>query len=687
VGITSSTTNRANINRAGTNTKRAGIHASAPPKVDSSASSTLSGITDTTKNKAAVTPFTFTDLGGLHTGQGDPRDAMTNVRKKGEGVGSGAQVNYNVGQQVQLQTKDKARILNPAEVQKRFGAKTTMGTVFSGELEALFGTLKEWNAEARPGYDIFGAEFGLPQNVGEAYIGLQQALDDPANMVTEIQVMDINTAEELDTTVGATVYYGVIGGAYTRLDASQVEHRRLIEKKEILDTYRPFAMSRVQDAIDMKNEITLQGIEDTFTRAREDADKAFKISMEEKKRAHEAAISVAEVKATGVETRATAQVKGQEDRATLNLKYTRESEEAEKAHERDLDIMDATLWNKQETLRASTEASKYLNNLAWELDMASTEQKQAFASNQAHLDRLLQLGQMEQTAELQLQSNLLQAEMIDTTRQQQKMDWIMGLMGNPVALYMMKQSGMMGNIGSLGIGAESAVEKILASVPEESRVNIQGHNAQSDFEQQIASFQAGVTRGMAPEAYQGYVSATAPYVRGEDSRMGVGAPTDYSELIEGPTTGEQITGPDIASDFYQPSALGSLETIMGRGEELMGKTREDITQAFDATEAYRMATGIEEGQSMASWKSLQADDAITGRSAEDEWLDFQADKGVGVDPRLNPAQNAFFAEKGRERDSRDMDLDELKWIFRTYGSQIPALREYTPTDKPYKATN
>ena len=177
-----------------------------------------------------------------------------------------------------------------------------MGTVFSGELEALFGTLKEWEAAARPNYDIF--TLGLPTNVGEAYMGLEQALESPANQVTEIQVLDPDTARALTTSVGATVYYGIINGAYTRLDATKTGHKELFEQKEILDTYRPFAMARVQDAIDMKNEITLQGIEDTFTRAREDANKAFKISMEEKRRAHEAELSVAEGKATGVETRA-----------------------------------------------------------------------------------------------------------------------------------------------------------------------------------------------------------------------------------------------------------------------------------------------------------------------------------------------------------------------------------------------
>ena len=202
-------------------------------------------------------------------------------------------------------------------------------------------------------------------------------------------------------------------------------------------------------------------------------------------------------------------------------------------------------------------------------------------------------------------------------------------MSNPVALYMMKKSGMMGNIGSLGIGAESAVEKILAAIPDESLVNIQGFNAQSDYEQQIASFKAGVTRGMGTEAFKGYVAGTAPYMRGEESRMGVGGPTDYSELIEGPTTGEQIRGPDIAADFYQPSALGNLESIMGRGEELMDTTRQDITQPFDATAAYRMALGLEGGEATESYRKFIGDEtSFIGKSAEDEWREFQADNEV-----------------------------------------------------------
>ena len=479
--------------------------------------------------------------------------------------------------------------LSSAQIQERFGLGG-LGSVFTGELEALFGELGDWEKAARPGYDIFKGDFGLPQNVGEAYLGLQQALDSPANQVTEIQVMDSMTAVELGTSIGATVYYGVDAtGNYVQLKPGESEnHRELVRQKEILDTYRPFAMSRVQNAIEMKDEITLQGVQDAFVKARDEIERTYQLAKTEQEQIHDVTLASATTRAVGVESRKTAQVTGQENRASLQLKYKMEAEEAEKGHKRDLDIMDATLWNEQEKIRASTEASKYLGQLNWELDMASTEQKQAFAANQASLDRSLRLGEMEQAGNLQLQANILQAEMVDIKRQQQKMDWITSLTSNPVQLYMMQKSGLMGNIDDLDGGSvSSAVEQILAAVPEQSLSNIQQINSRSSFENELDSFNISMQRGLTPEAYKGYISGTAPYTRGTESRMAPGAPTDYSQFIQGPTTGADIAGPE--ADFGYSPAMGNLESTMARGKELQAGTATALNNPYQETVAKEMS--------------------------------------------------------------------------------------------------
>ena len=518
----------------------------------------------------------------------------------GGGGGYGGDFTFNINWPKSQEQEERvpAQPLDPRQVQERYGLGG-LGSIFTGELEALFGELGEWDKEARPGYHIFEGDFWLPQNVGEAYIGLQQALDSPANQVTEIQVMDITTAEELETSIGATVYYGVDStGAYVQLKpGTNANHRALVQQKEILDTFRPFAMSRVQNAIAMKDEITLQGVQDTFEKKRAEIERTFQLAKTEQEQRHDVNLAAATTKATGVQARATAQVTGQEARTTLNLKYKMEAEEAEKSHARDLEIMESTLWNEQEKIRASTESSKYLGQLNWELEMASTEQKQAFASNQAALDRSLRLGEMEQAGNLQLQANILQAEMVDIKRQQQKMDWITSLISNPVHLYMMKQSGLLGNIDDLDGGSvSSAVEQILAAVPEQSLSNIQQINSRSGFENELDSFNISMQRGLTPEAYKGYVSGTSPFTRGTESRMAPGAPTDYSQFIQGSTTDADIAGP--GTDFgYSPSAMGNLEGIMARGQEIREGTAEALDYDIEDTVASQMARQVTGGES------------------------------------------------------------------------------------------
>jgi hypothetical protein len=325
--------------------------------------------------------------------------------------------------------------------------------------------------------------------------------------------------------------------------------------------------------------------------------RTFSLAKTEQEQRHDVALAAATVKGTGVQARATAQVTGQEARTTLNLKYKMEAEEAEKSHARDLEIMENTLWNEQEKIRASTESSKYLGQLNWELEMASTEQKQAFAYNQAALDRSLRLGEMEQAGNLQLQANILQAEMVDLKRQQQKMDWISSLISNPVHLYMMKQSGLLGNIDDLDGGSvSSAVEQILAAVPEQSLSNIQQINSRSGFENELDSFNISMQRGLSSEAYKGYVSGTSPFTRGTESRMAPGAPTDYSQFIQGSTTDADIAGPDVAFD-YSPEPMSNLEAAMARGEELRGDTWEELDTPYEATAASQMAQAVMGGES------------------------------------------------------------------------------------------
>jgi hypothetical protein len=614
---------------------RAGIHATHPK------SSPITSATVTSPTKTASTGFH--DVSGLFSKFGP---GGTDPSKIGSSSGTplGNQGNPNYGNPVggsggsfninrQGPPTDWKK-LSDAQVKERFGL-SGLGSVFTGELEALFGELGEWEKPARTGYHIFGGEgkvTGLPQNVAEAYLGLQQGLDSLANQVTEIQVMDEQTAFELGTSVGATVYYGVDStGNYVRLDPSPTlpgpsgpggvvntqaaNHRELIRQKEILDTYRPFAMSRVQNAIEMKDEITLQAIQDAFVEKREVVERKFQLAKTEQEQLHSVNLASSTTRAKGVEARKTAQVTGQEDRASLQLKYKMEAEEAEKSHARDLEIMEATLWNEQEKLRASTESSKYLGQLNWELDMASTEQKQAFAANQASLDRSLRLGEMEQAGNLQLQANILQAEMVDIKRQQQKMDWITSLVSNPVQLYMMQKSGLLGNIDDLDGGAvSSAVEQILAAVPEQSLSNIQQINSRSSFENELDSFNISMQRGLTPEAYEGYISGTAPYTRGTKSRMAPGAPTDYSQFIQGPTTAADIAGPE--ADFgYSPPAMGNLESTMARGEQIHAETAKALGNPYEESIAKEMSDfGIGNdawSNALSSYGQMDTDTAST----------------------------------------------------------------------------
>ena len=620
---------------------RSGIHASDPKSSPSI----------TPKTGTGKGGFTYTDTGGLFGQYGAGGNVGgtggTGGTSNGTGsTGSGGSTGWFSGstRNVNLETRPTQQPLSPEDIEKRYGIKGKFGSVFTGELEGMFRTLGEWEDAANPDYDIFSD--GLPGNVGEAYMGLSQALASEANQVTEIQVMDEQTALALVTTVGATVYYK--GGR--KLEPSNTADKLLIEQKEVLDTYRPFAMARVQEAIDMKNEVTLQGIEDAFTRQREELKRSFDIAAQDKKQKHEAALSVAEVKATGTEARATAQVKGQEDRQTLNLKYKAEADEAVKSHERDLEIMDATLWNEQQKIRSSTEASRFLGQINWDLEMAATEQKQSFAANQAALDRAVKVGDMELTANLQTQANLIQAEMVDVQRQQMQMDWIMGLISNPTTLYMVKQAGLLGTLGNIGgADVESAVSQVLAAVPERSLSNIQNVNARSDFENEIDSFTVAMQRGMSSEAYKGYISGTAPYTRGQESRMAAGRPTDYSEFITGPTTAADIEGPDIASGFYSPEVMSDLatdemtavEALQQEGRKILADTGEAVSEGFDTTAAYKMAMGTT--SPTISWTEGMGEEAMErGAQRERDAMGHELYTGF----TMNMPTTASFATKG-----------------------------------------
>ena len=309
--------------------------------------------------------------------------------------------------------------------------------------------------------------------------------------------------------------------------------------------------------------------------------------------------------------------------------------------------MDAEYYIENEKLIASTNATRYLASHAWELENASELQANEFAATQASLDRSLKLGEMEIAANLQAQLNVLQAESLDIQREQYEMDWVMSLVSNPVTLYMLSNAGLLGTINNLGNGqVGSAVEKVLAAIPEGQLSNIQDVNARSAFANEIDSFNISVKRGMAPEAYQNYIRGTAPFMRGAESRLAAGAPTDYSQFFPGPTTAADIQGPDIQTDAYAPQALGSVEQMQARGRDILAQTGAaldaDSDSVFDTSEAYRMALGIEGDPEVFDSPIISREDRALSEGAGEQLEVSQAyDEGSEMQSRWEKAKRAF----------------------------------------------
>jgi hypothetical protein len=483
---------------------------------------------------------------------------------------------------INLLGAEGAEQLTSAELEERYGALGTMGTVFTGELETKLGQLDVWSDEGSADFDIW--EGRGPLSLGEAYRGLQQGTISDANKVRAVQVLDQMTAVQMSTDVGSTVYFGYVDGKFGRLNHDT--HVKLIDDYHTLLEFRPQAMELIQRHLNMADEITLQAHEDAYARARDKAERVFKIGAADLKQRHEAELAKATAKVTGAEARATARVTGQEARATLAMKHKQEDLAAVAQHQRDLNIMEATLHNETEILKASTAATQFLDGIQWELEMVKQEHQQEFAFNQAALDRALQVADMTLAANLQTQANILQAEEIEVQRQQQQMDWLMSLVTNPTALYMMKVSGLLGNIENIGgQDVSGAVDKILAATPEQAMKNIQGFNASSTFKNRLDSFNASLNRGLSATEFESYVASTAPYTRGTTSRMEPGQATNWEAYFGGPTTEADIAGPSTADTFgYEPPARSALEDVQRRGQQILyGVNPANAPRAFDMT--------------------------------------------------------------------------------------------------------
>ena len=164
-------------------------------------------------------------------------------------------------------------------------------------------------------------------------------------------------------------------------------------------------------------------------------------------------------------------------------------------------------------------------NLQKEVDMELMETQNRWQSEEANLNRALQLGQMNEVSRASQAKEQLDRDRLALEKEQFNASYILSLANNPALLYHMNESGLLSAFGDTIMGQPIAdmIGDLTASIDPGNLPNIQTYNAMGEQQQSMQRFSAAAGYGLDEGRFQEYITSTAPYTRGRQSTVRVGS--------------------------------------------------------------------------------------------------------------------------------------------------------------------
>ena len=164
-------------------------------------------------------------------------------------------------------------------------------------------------------------------------------------------------------------------------------------------------------------------------------------------------------------------------------------------------------------------------NLQKEVDMELMETQNRWQSEEANLNRALQLGQMNEVSRASQAKEQLDRDRLALEKEQFNASYILSLANNPALLYHMNESGLLSAFGDTIMGQPIAdmIGDLTASIDPGNLPHIQTYNAMSEQQQSMQRYSAAAGYGLDEGRFQEYITSTAPYTRGRQSTVRVGS--------------------------------------------------------------------------------------------------------------------------------------------------------------------
>ena len=214
------------------------------------------------------------------------------------------------------------------------------------------------------------------------------------------------------------------------------------------------------------------------------------------------------------ESRKAERVRGEETRASLTHEFTLRQTELEDEYNRAKGIAEQDRITMLERINVQMEAEKALLDRRYELDLDLREAELEFQSEQAGLDRALEMREIDEAVRHNQNLEILDAQRNALAKDQLKVDMVTQIANNPAFLFYAKSSGMLDILADALGGTDSANEMydaLVSFVPKDmSQLNIQEFNRLSSMEQSLQQFATSASQGLSTSQQHQQMIAGAP---------------------------------------------------------------------------------------------------------------------------------------------------------------------------------
>ena len=192
------------------------------------------------------------------------------------------------------------------------------------------------------------------------------------------------------------------------------------------------------------------------------------------------------------------------------------------------EIKDQAIWQMRAEMgkvERQNEGQIAAMNLQREVDLELMETSNRWQSEEANLNRALQLGQMNEVTRASQAKEQLEQDRLALEKEQFNASYILNVAQNPALLYHMKESGLLSAFGEtiMGTPIVDMIEDLTASIDPGNLPNIQTYNAMSEQQQSMQRYSAAAGYGLDEGRFSEYITSTSPYTRGRQSTVRVGS--------------------------------------------------------------------------------------------------------------------------------------------------------------------